>query len=257
MCANTGAQRCKWCGTELAANAADFCATCQAPQTGLAKLMYAANFIAKNFAIPLMIGVVTLLLTTRQQEAALVVSNRQKLAEALSDVGKVQADSRLAYTQIALMALPNGRTVPAKDLKDAATRLDVAISSFGAKIGVFDEFVRRTKYYGAIERHKASPLQKAWDECFVSPYWGVYKQPGYLQVIEGELTKCDEAACPKMVAQEIKRIHDEFYKGYCHDLREPTGEKVEQLELKWFNREFKRISIQAREGGPIYVLGEE
>jgi hypothetical protein len=252
MSNGAGGPLCKWCGTALASNTAEFCATCQAPQTRLAKFLYALNFIATTLAIPLAIGVVTLLLTHQQQEAAIIVANRQKLAEALSEVGKVQADSRLAYTQIALMALPSGTTVPAKDLKDAATRLDVAIASFGAKLGLFDEFARRTKYY-SIKPNEASPLQNVWDRCFVLPYWGDGKSPGYLHVIEQNLTKCDEAVCPKAVAQEVKRIHDEFWQGYCSEQK-----PVKQVRLIWFNREMKRISIQERRPeGKIYDEGVE
>lgn len=252
MCVGAGGRPCKWCGTALASDTAEFCATCQAPQTRRAKSLYALNFIAKTFAIPLTIGVVTLLLTHRQQEAALIVANRQKLAEALSDVGKVQADSHLAYTQIALMALPSGAKVPAKDLKDAVTRLDVAISSFGAKLGPFEEFARRTNYYN-IKPNEASPLQNAWDRCFVLPYWGDGKNPGYLQAIEQSLTECDDAVCPRVVAQEVKRIHDEFYQGYCYEQK-----PVKQLPQIWFNRELRRISIQERRvEDEIYDVGKQ
>ncbi|MEA2860737.1 MAG: hypothetical protein QOC72_2776 [Methylobacteriaceae bacterium] len=199
----------------------------------------------------------TLLLSTCQQEATLIVANRQKLAETLSEVGKVRADSRLAYTQLSLMALPNGAKVPAKDLKDAITKLDVAIDSFGAKLGPFEEFVRRTNYYGVIKPHDASPLQKAWDKCFVLPYWGDDKNPGYLKLIEENLTKCDESTCPKLVAQELKQIHDQFYQGYCRGLTERSGEPVKKLELIWFNRELRRISVQAprRPKDPYYRVG--
>lgn len=247
---------CKWCGTTLASNSAAFCANCDAPQTRFATFLYALNFIAKNLAIPLVIGVVTLMLTTRQQEASLNVANRQKLADALVDFGRLQADSRLAYTQIEFMALPNGTNVPAKDLKDATARLDVAIASFGAKLAPFEEFVRRTGYYN-VEPLKASPLQRAWDNCFVQNYWGEEKKPGYLTLIEENLTKCDDTNCPKAVAQEIRRIHSEFYKGYCKNLYDRSGRQVNELPLIWFSRELKRISVQASRGEDIYVVGEE
>jgi hypothetical protein len=250
MDGGTGAGPCKWCGTALPTATAEFCATCHAPQTCLARFLYTMNFLASNLAIPLAIGIVTLLLANSQQEAALVVANRQKLAEALSDVGKVQADYRLAYTQIMFMASSSGATVPAKDLKDAATRADVAIASFGAKLGPFEEFARRTKYYN-IKPNEASPLQQVWDRCFVYDYWGDGKKPGYLTSITENLAKCDEAVCPKAVAQELSRIHDEFYQGYCRDEK-----PVKQLPAIWFNRELRRISIQAPHGD-IYGLGIE
>lgn len=243
---------CKWCGTALPTAAAEFCATCDAPQTCLARFLYAMNFLAKNLAIPLAIGIVTLLLANGQQEAAIIVANRQKLAEALSDVGKVQADYRLAYTQILFMASSSGATVPAKDLKDAATRADVAIASFGAKLGPFEEFARRTKYYD-IKPSEASPLQKVWDRCFVYNYWGDDKKVGYLTLTTENLAKCDEAVCPTAVAQELRRIHDEFYQGYCQD-----GKPVKQLQAVWFNRELRRISIQERRAeADLYTIGGE
>jgi hypothetical protein len=208
------------------------------------------NFLAKNLAIPLLIGIATWLLATWQQEAAVIVANRQKLAEALSDVGKVQSDHRLAYTQILFMASSSGATVPGKDLKDAATRLDLAIASFGAKLGPFEEFARRTKYYD-IKPNEASPLQQVWDRCFVHAYWGDDKKPGHLTSITENLAKCDENNCPKAVAQELKRIFDEFYQGYCKDQK--PKKKVEQV---WFNRELRRISIQQpRPKGDIYEIG--
>jgi hypothetical protein len=215
------------------------------------------NYIAKTLAIPLAIGIVTFWLTSKQQEAAVIVANRQKLADAMGEFGKVKAAARLAYTQISLMALPNGTTVPAKDLKDAVTRLDVAIASFGAKLAPFEEFVRRTNYY-AIGSDKTSPLQKAWDRCFVLPYWGTDKKIGYLTRIEENLIKCDETVCPKTVAQELKRIHDEFYKGYCNELQDKSGRLVIELPLIWFDRELRRINIQQPRGNDdIYVIGEE
>jgi hypothetical protein len=137
---------CSWCGAALQSDAATFCSVCKAPQTCFGNFLYGANFLARNLAIPLAIGLVTLILTNQQQEAALIVANRQKLAEALGEVGKVQADYHLADSQIALLASAKADTVPAKELKDAVLRLDLAIASFGAKLGPFEEFARRTKY---------------------------------------------------------------------------------------------------------------
>ncbi len=246
MCNGGSEKVCKWCGTQLATATAEYCAKCFAPQTGLAKILYIGNFVARNLAIPLAIGLVTLLITHRQQESALIVSNRQKLAEALGEVGKLQADYRLADTQILLMASASGATVPAKDLKDAALRLDVAIASFGAKLGPFEEFARRTEYY-KIEPNKPSPLQHAWDRCFVVPYWGDGKKPGHLHAIMNNLAKCGDATCPKEAALELRRIFDEFYLGYCHE-----GQPVKQLPSVWFNRELRRISIQHPRVGSVY-----
>jgi hypothetical protein len=92
-----------------------------------------------------------------------------------------------------------------------------------------------------------------WDRCFVHAYWGDDKKPGYLTSISQNLAKCDEAVCPKAVAQELRRIIDEFYKGYCKD-----GEPVPNLEQVWFNRELRLISIQEPRGkDDIFKVGPQ
>jgi hypothetical protein len=250
---------CKWCGADLKKDAAAFCSECKGPQNDTGTILYGLNFFAKTLAIPLAIAVVTLILTNYQQDAALIVANRQKLAEALGEVGKVQADYHLADSQIALMASAKDDTVPAKDLRDAVLRLDLAIASFGAKLGPFEEFARRTKYY-EIEPGQPSPLQLVWDRCFVKPYWGDERNKGYLSDIRHNLSKCDENKCPRAAAQEIRANFDKFYQGYCYE-----GKPKEHLDEIWFNRELRRISIQephscnAEDPFPcdLYKVGEQ
>jgi hypothetical protein len=243
---------CKWCGSALPLATAEFCATCKAPQRPLAQFLYSVDFLARNLAIPLAIGVVTFLLATWQQDATRIVADRQRLAESLSDVEKVGDEERRAYTQILFMATSSGTTVPAKDLKDAATNLDEAIASFGQKLGPFEEFARRTKYY-TVKPNESSPIQKVWDRCFVYPYFGNDKKPGYLKTITDNLAKCVGADCPKAVAQELKHVIDEFYQGYCKD-----GDPMPHVQQIWFNRELRRISIQEpRAESDVYDLGSQ
>jgi hypothetical protein len=241
---------CSWCATPLKGGKVTFCPVCQAPQTCFGYFLYGGNFLAKNLAIPLAIGLVTLILTERQQESALIVSNRQRLAEALGDVGKVQADNRLAYSQIDFMTVAKGDAVPAKDLKEAVLKLDLAISSFGAKLGPFEEFARRTNFYGSLSPSDPTPLQRAWDECFVKPYWGNNASPGYLSQIKNSVSTCDETKCPKAAAQELKKILDNFYSGLCDQ-----GVPVKSVPQVWFNRELRRISIQQHNPGNVYDVG--
>ncbi len=227
---------CSWCGSPLKNRSAAFCAECKAPQTALAYLLYVVNFIGTTLAIPLAIAAVTFILTSGQQRASETVASRQKLAEALGEVGKVQADYHLATTQITFMAFAKEDTISAKEFKDALTRIDLSISSFGAKLGPFEEFARRTNYYGEIPPGEPSPLQRVWDECFVKRYW-----PGYLTSIKHILSTCDEVkGCPRSAAEEVVKIFDEFYKGLCFEHK-----PADAIPLKWFNRELKRISIQA------------
>lgn len=240
--------RCKWCGASLKSSTAIFCSECKAPQTVFGHLLYAADFVGKNLAIPLAIGLVTFLLTAQQQESALIVSSRQRLAEGLGEVGKVQADNRLAYSQIDFMAVAKDDTVPAKELKDAVLKLDLAIASFGAKLGPFEEFARRTNYYGPIGPSQPTRLQMVWDRCFVQPYWGDDKTPGYLSQIKDSISKCGEAMCPKSVAQELKKIYDKFYLGLCYPGDPEIPEK--SIPQVWFNRELRRIAVQASNPNP-------
>lgn len=243
--------RCRWCGEELKTDTATFCAGCEAPQTPGGYILYIASFAAKNLAIPLAIGLVTLFLTERQQQSALIVSNRQRLAEALGEVGKVQADNRLAYSQVDFMAATKDDTVPAKELKEAALKHDLSISSFGAKLGPFEEFARRTRYYGLIDPGEPTPLQRVWDECFVKPYWGSDGASGYLSRVKTTLSTCDKETCPRSAAQELKKIFDEFYLGLCD-----KGYPRKSIPGVWFNRELRRISIQEKNPGDIYDVGK-
>lgn len=244
-------KRCHWCGGQLKAEKAVFCAECEAPQTAGGYFLYVTSFIGKNLAIPLAIGLVTLYVTDHQQQSALIVSNRQRLADALGEVGKVQADNRLAYSQIDFMAVAKNQTVPAKDLKEAVLKLDLAISSFGAKLGPFEEFARRTEFYGPLGPSEPTPLQRAWDQCFVKPYWGSGQGPGYLSQVKDNVSTCDEATCPKSAAQELKKIFDKFYLGLCD-----KGDPRASVSQVWFNRELRRISIQQRNPGDIYDVGQ-
>jgi len=197
-------------------------------------------------AIPLAIVLVTFLLTRQQSESSLTVSSRQKLAEGLGEVGKVVADIRLAYSQINFMAATKDETVPVKELQDAVLKYDVAIDSFGAKLGPFDEFARRTNYYGPMARGEPTRLQKVWDQCFVKPYYGYDKTPGYLSQIRDKMSACGKGTCPSAVAQELIQIYDKFYLGFCD-----KGDPNQSIPRVWFNKELKRISVQVDNPEPF------
>ena len=135
----------------------------------------------------------------------------------------------------------------------AAIRKDVQRGACGsaAKLGPFEEFARRTKYC-TIKLHEASPLQTVWDQRFVLPYWGDGDKPGYLQHVKESLAKCDDSICAKAVAQEVRRLYDDFYQGYC------SHEKpVKQLPEVWSNRELRRIAIQEPPAENLYQLGAQ
>ncbi len=230
---------CKWCGASLKSNTAAFCSECKAPQTVFGYIAYATDFVGKTLAIPLTIVLVTFVLTKQQQESSLTLSSRQKLAEGLGEVGKIQADIRLAYSQINFMAATKDDTVPTKELRDAVMKYDVAIDSYGAKLGPFEEFARRPNYYGPLAPGEPTRLQKVWDQCFVKPYYGDDKTPGYLSQIKDKISTCGGNTCPKAVAQELRETYDKFYLGFCD-----KGDPTKSIPQVWFNRELKRISVQ-------------
>ena len=71
--------------------------------------------------------------------------------------------------------------------------------------------------YYTVKDGEISRLQTVWDRCFVHPYRGDDKKPGYLKSIKDNLAKCDENVCSKDVVQELHRIYDDFYQGYCFE----------------------------------------
>lgn len=245
---DAGGQTCKWCGTPLKIDTAEFCSVCYAPQTPFANFLYSANFLARNLAIPLTIGIVTWVLTSWQQEATIKIATREKLAEALGEVDKVQADFHRAYTQIAFMASQKSSDIPTKELKDAAIRVDSAIASFGAKLGPFEEFARREELYD-IEKYGASPLQKVWDRCFVSAYWGSNGNPGILQKVKDKLVQCNDDLCEKKIAKDLQLLYEDFDLGDCEG-----GVPTKQLPQVWFNRELRKIAVEETRRENPYVM---
>ena len=256
MATNPSTWTCSWCGSTQTGIRAQFCPVCKAPNKRQAYVIYLADIIARSLAIPAIIALSAVYLgslfaskqqetaldvANKQQETSLQISSRQKLADGLLEFGRTYADYNLATRRIKLLASMNEKEVSADDLRQAVLDLDKAMSSFGQKFIPFDEFARRSKFYGDLPTDKPTPLQTVWDNCYVKPYWVTLKDDqSYFAQISDILSVCTKATCPKSAAGNIDAITEKLFNGHCRDIK-PTV----SCNFVWIYRELRAITIEA------------
>ena len=236
---------CTWCGTESPATPSRYWACCQAPRSALGYLVMGAGVLVKNLAIPLAIGVMTLLLTDRQQESARALADHEKLVAAYVDFGHAHSDYRLASSEILFLALGAGPTVPSSALKGAVLKMDQAFDSIGGKLTPFEEYDRTSAHFTSPFADGKTALEETWQNCFIQPYFA--RSPGgssHWDDITRQLALCQGDTCPISVAAGLKKVLEDIDRGSCS---KAVPEK--QRSFLWFWNELRRVMAENRMEG--------
>jgi hypothetical protein len=246
---------CRWCGKPIVSPRAWLCGECNKPARAPAYVLAAIQ----GLLLPLILAFATFWLSSGQQQIALNIANRQKLADAYVGFGATMTDYRRAVATIQVFATDDSNdTVSFPELRKAVLDYDAAFNAIGAKLGPFEEAARRIHNEAMTKSWIADPLQwfsgkgqprttieisKTWNSCFVAPYYGtsaVPREKTYWYKILQTFKSCTLETCKRTVAVQISDILEDVFSGSC-----VCENPAKQRSLVWFYPEIEAVT----EGG--------
>jgi hypothetical protein len=242
---------CRWCGKPLVSPTAWLCAECKKPAKAPGYMAAAAAALL----LPLFLALATFWLSSTQQQTALDIANRQKLADAYVAFGATMTELRRADATIQMFATRSStEAISYDELRKAVLNYDAAFNAIGAKLGPFEEEARRIHdqssawpwftnplrwFSDSGPSRPASQISLTWNRCFVAPYYGTSAVPTektyWFKVVQA-LNSCSGASCQRSVAVQIADILEDVFSGSC------VCEKPEiERPLTWFYPEIQSI----------------
>ena len=229
---------CSWCGKPVSP-AAHFCPECHAPNRPNGYVLFSLNFIARNLAIPMAIGLLTFFLTARHEDTERAISEHGKLIDAYGAFAQAHSEYRVAENTIAYMALNHGGKVDFTALTAAILQLDKAFDSIGAKLTPFEEYEKASPHYKSQFASGRTALEETWQDCFTTPYFTTDPKapPGYQTELATKLQGCSEGNCTLQVAWAVRHVLDEIDSGRCTSSLPPGTVRT----FDWFWTELARV----------------
>lgn len=200
---------CRWCG-EPHPREAIFCSVCKRPRTLLGYLIVALD----KAVIPLTFLFVAFVFSAIQRTSTEEAERTRWLADSYREFGRAYNAYRKSTVDLELVFEQADGKEKSENLRQAISKLDETFNYIGSSLMPF----------GTVESSSSSSdltdIGSVWLNCFVIPYFGNREksvdpaQANWARLMSAA-RKCTPTSCPESVRDEVLKLSDKIYSGYC------------------------------------------